>query len=321
MRYWLSVLSTAVCVSAHAASVQLPGDSLSAGQQAISFSTQYREWQSASEYLANATALDSDDLGKEKVRTEGQQWYYQLTYQYGITDTWSVGLKQGFGDSTWRNKQSDVYDENSDGQMDSAGAHDLSLLLGYALAPGVAASLTLDVPSANATQATPDSDTQEAETGGEASGVPQLHANVAANWRNEAGTRWYGAVFGGAGVETKVEEHDRTQPWYFGLQFGTATEWSVSHRLNYGLKLERAMPFSSYSAELNTEVRYGDQSRLTLESVYAWQVFRHIELKPFLRLSMTQLPVQKFKRGSTQERIESAGGTDSTVGVAVHWEI
>lgn len=303
---------TLVCTHATAIQINLPGDTLSAGSSHVLFENRFSEWQSSGDYLDNTTTLDADERNEYTVRGHGNRWEHLLTYQYGITDRWSLGIQQGYAESRWRHSIDDNANTASEGRFESAGETDSKLFVQQGLAEGVAMTYDLSIPSAGANQAQ-----SNGTQGDEGLGYTQAGIEIGANWLTELNTHWLGRARLDANTRQTVNGEAVSGPWCISVEFGSNLVLKDDQALVLTWHLMNGFPYTSYDKSLGRDVKYGDQNRFGFNSEYQWNLTSWMQVQGYLNLAMTQPAVQKFKMGGVQQRVEEAGGTYTTLGLAL----
>lgn len=304
-------------VSANTAAVQLnlPGDTLPAGSSHILFENEFSEWQSSGDYLDSTTSLDADDRNEYTVRGHGNRWQHSLTYLFGITDQWAIGMEQGYGESRWHQSIGDDGVGSGEGSFESAGETDSTIIVQQKVADGVALTYDLAPPTAGANQAQ-----SNGTQGDEGRGYTQLGAEVGANWLTELNTHWIGRARLDATTRETVDGEAVSGPWCIEVEFGSNLTLKDDQALVLTWRLMNGFPYTSHDATLGRDVNYGDQSQFGFNSEYQWNLTSWMQLQGYLNLAMTQPAVQKFKVGGVKQRIEEAGGTYTTLGLALKAE-
>ena len=315
----ITALSVSIGHSAQAGQVNLPGDMVSSGGHYIKLDNAYSEWQTSGEFITNSSALDEDDRQQYSVRDHGNRWQHSLTYFFGLTDNWNLGLEQGYAESRWHHSQEDDALNPTEGSFESAGETDLTLLLRYGLAKGASLNFDLSPPIAGANQARSNT-TDSGQQGDEGRGYTQLGTEVAANWITELGTHWLGSIRLDLTTRDKVNGEGVTGPWCAAFNFGSNISLTESQNLVFQWHLMRGFPYKSYNAALDKEISYGDQSRFGFNTEYQWDLTDSLQLQSYLKLAMTQPPVQKFSQAGAKQRVELTGGTYTTLGLALKAE-
>lgn len=315
----LTASSLALTPSVMAGQVNLPGDMVPSHGHYIKFNNAYSEWQSSGEFITNTSSLDDDDRDLYTVRGHGNQWRHSLTYLYGLSDQWNLGLEQGYGESRWHQSQEDIALNASEGSFESAGETDLRVLVNYRLAKGAALNFDLSPPTAGANQARSNTN-DSGQQGDEGRGYTTIGAQAAANWVTELGTHWVGSARLDMTTREKVNAEGVSGPWCLAVKFGSNINLTQRQNLVFQWHLMRGFTYKSYNAAMDKEIRYGDQSRFGLNTQHQWDLTDNLQLQSYLNLTMTQPPVQKFSEAGVKQRIELTGGTITTLGVALKAE-
>jgi hypothetical protein len=322
---FISILLFSFSSLVSAAGQNFLGDTLSEGQQFASTSFSMSDWYVAADYVndATVTGIDELDRGFSAANSKGYNFKTSLTYQYGISDNISVGLKYGYIYQKDESNIDGAQGASFEGDWVTEGGTDLTLLGKYRLEEGTSIDVFIDVPICSSSDAeglckaklaTLDNPTQVGLAGGQGKSFYRVGGAMSSNWITAMDTHWMGSVFASAAVSDKIDEEKVTAPITYGATFGAIMPIKQNHMWTGTLTLTRMLKYSSYSVQAQDEVKYSAQSSLVLKGEYLWDFMSKVQLRPFAEFGMVQLPTQAFYSDGIRRTIEYTSGSKITIG-------
>ena len=354
LRFSLPLILCALNGTASAAALDLPGDTLVKGQQFIGSETSISDWHYAAKFVSDTdtvsegekcrvdTTTDVEDIepctlddtarGIADGNNNGYDFGTSITYLYGVTSDIAVGVRYGY---QYEKDDSDI-DSGTDeapaaaglqGDIKNEGGTDVALMGMYRIVEGVALTVDLVLPICssdsasslcNSDRATPKNETSSGASGGQGNGYYQLSGELAANWLTELDTRWFGRVFSSVTLSDDVMGKKSSSPFIYGFGFGNAYSAFGNHQFLTEITLIRALEYSAYSDQVQSDVRYSKQSSLAIKTDYLWNWLPNVQIRPFVDFALVQQPSMRFETefaDTTESRgLEYTTGTHITFG-------
>ena len=324
-RLYLITALTFASAFSNAASLDYPGDMLSAGQNYVSTSVSASDWYHAADFVEDASISASEDSlrGFSDASNNGYGFTTHLTYMVGLTDDINVGIRYGYV----YDKEDAKIDSNSasgiEGELISEGGTDLSVLVKYKIFKGLSLDGEIELPICSSRDVSdlcqskhpvPQNASQAGSSGGQGNGFYRIKTGLSANWLTEMDTHWLGRVYVSATSADDVFGEKTSSPFVFGASFGGTFYIKPNHNWMAHLTVERKLEYVAYSDQVQTQVNYGKHSSLSFEADYLWDWTSSIQVKPFAVLSVIQRPTQKFAVDGQDRRLEYTPGTQATLG-------
>ncbi len=300
-----------------------PGDMLPAGQQEVSTHLSMTDRYAGGNYIDDASlaAIDNLDRGIVPARHKGYGFQTDVKYLMGISSDLNVGFQYGY-EYTKSNGGIDSDAGNEiEGEWVNEGGTDIRLLANVRMTELAIWENELQLPICSADSsvcknrvASADNSVQSGQSGGAAQGLLAYKAGLAANWLTEMDTRWLGRAYGSAALSEEVDGKKVSSPITFGASLGTVMPLAMHHQLVGTLAMDYMFDYSAYSAQIQQKVDYGKQSRVSFKLEYLWDVMNQLQLRPYMGVSITQLPSETFVIDGQRRRLEYTGGTQVTLG-------
>ncbi len=310
---------------ASATTLNFPGDTLAKGQQFFSSETGMSDWYHSGEYIGVATITEKENSqrGIVDARNSGYSFNTVMSYLYGLNDDISVGLSYGYRFEKEDSEIAGTQAPSLQGELQSEGGTDVTLLGVYRLLDGVAAKVSFVLPmcSASAVEsvctskpAKPKNTVSGGESGGQGDGFYQVNGEVSANWLSEDDERWFAHAFSSITLSDSAFGNKASSPFIYGFGIGHAYSVFDGHNLISRFKVTRGLKYESYSEQVQADVRYSDSASLELKTEYVWTWMPRVEVRPFVGLAIVQQPDEKFVSENVERGLEFTGGTHVTLG-------
>jgi len=304
----------------HSVAYNLPGDSLSAGQQYVASSFSVKDWYSSGSFVGNAQreAIDDTARGFSRAHHKGYAFSSDLTYLLGVTDTLTLGMRFGYEFDKDSTKIDATIGDQVESELVSEGGTDLTVLakLKRHAHSTWDLAVTLPICSAESVQdvctsrpAIPKTVDQSGEAGGQGKGYYGIKLGMSSNWIGLNDQHWVaGASIAGA-LADEVYGNKVSAPVTFAAQFGLYNTLMARHHWSLMVDVRKMLEYTAYSEALQTEVDFGEQSHLGLTAQYHWQPFNGVQIKPFAELATRELASEKFVSNDLERHIEYTTGT------------
>ena len=328
LRFSLSISVYLVSTLAFASPLNFPGDTLAKGQQFASSAMSMGDWHYSGDYIGVATVEEKENSQRGIVGTTNNGYSFStvLNYLYGFNEDISIGVRYGY---RFDKEDSDIEGTQApglQGELKSEGGTDVSLLGVYRLTDGVAVSVDVVLPMCSASAASsvcnsepskPKNTVSTGQSGGQGNGYYQVNGELAANWLSEDDERWFARLFSSITMSDQVFGNKASSPFVYGFGVGHAYSMGDGHNLISQFKLTRALQYSAYSEQVQSEVRYSEQSSLGFKPEYVWNWLPTVQLRPFVDVSIVQHPNMKFVSNDVDRSLEYTGGTYVTLGAQI----
>ena len=332
-RISIFVLSLLVSSFSYSAGQNFPGDTLSQGQHFASSSMSMSDWHYSAEFVGNAEFFDSEgDLIEDPARNyasannKGYDFVTRLTYMVGLTRDISIGLQYGYVYQKDEAKVDSLLGGDIEGDWKTEGGTDLTLMGKYRLDESTSADAFVQIPVCSSDAASdfcnsnlpvPENSQQVGSSGGQGNGFYRLGGGVSSNWITVMDTHWMGSLYGAATISDDVEGNKVSSPFTYGATFGGIFPIRQNHMWTGELKVERSMSYTSYSPQIQKEVKYGEHGSVQFKGEYLWDFMSQVQLRPFAIFAMVQQPTLRFERNGIAQRIEYTAGTKLTLGAEI----
>jgi hypothetical protein len=312
----------------NAAGQNFLGDTLSQGQQYASVTVSMSDWHSSGDYVNDATITGIDDSlrGFSDGNTKGYDFKTLLTYKYGLSRDFSMGIKYGY---IYQKDEMNIDSAESakyKGDWITEGGTDLTILAGYRLGESSSLDAFIDLPICSSEDlkglcqnklATLDNANQVGKAGGQGKGFYRFGGALSSNWITEMDTHWMGSIFASAAVSDNIDGQKVAAPFTYGASFGSVRPIKQNHMWTGTLTLTRMYDYVSYSTQAQAKVKYSQHSRLAFKGEYLWDFMPNMQLRPFAEFAMVQLPTQSFISEGQRRSIEFTSGTHVTLGAVI----
>ena len=249
----------------HGVAYNLPGDSLSAGQQYVASSFSVNDWYSSGSFVGNAQrdAIDDNARGFSRAHHKGYGFTSDLTYMLGITDSLTLGLRYGYGFDKGSTKIDDTIGDQVESELISEGATDLTVLAKIKRHAHSTwdVEVTLPICSAESVQdvctsrpAIPETVDQSGEAGGQGNGFYGIKLGISSNWVGVSDQHWLASASIEGALADEVYGHKVSSPVTFAAQFGIYSTLEARHHWSLMVDVRKMLEYSAYSEALQTEV-------------------------------------------------------------------
>jgi hypothetical protein len=295
---------------AMAAQYDLPGNVLNQGEHFLRANTELVQWHNTGDEIANADSPDAADRVSSRVRDDGEQMYLRITYALGMTPKWTLGAQLGQGQ-----RQTDTEINTAgggfSGRNESSGMEDIAFFSRVALGEGGAFTTRVDLPTAAATPAKTEWNTQAGQSGALGRGYAVLHLGLEANWVTELQTQYTGSLGLKLADSRQVDGLTYTEGNSLSLAFGRvfALEQNARFVLTTG--------YEHIFAHQEEGHKIGDGMSVYVSGEYKQQIYQQWFIMPYLNLSMTQPGIETFDLSGKARQVEYMGGTETQLGVSV----
>ncbi|MGR6871974.1 hypothetical protein ACU6U9_06615 [Pseudomonas sp. HK3] len=303
--------------------LNFPGDMLATGQQYASTKISMTDHYAGGNYIDDASlkGIENNDRDISDARGKGYGFITELTYMTGLNSDLNLGVRYAYAYEKSESSIDAEAGDNVEGDWVNEGGTELSLLGNMRINHLAIWENEIQLPICSSSSsvcktrlASPQNSKQTGRSGGQGQGFLALKTGIAANWETEMDTHWMGRAYTSAALSDKVNGEKVSAPISFGASFGSVMPLQLHHQIMGTLSVDYMLSYSAYSTQVQNEVDYGSQSRVSFTVEYLWDVMNQMQVRPFVDVAIVQQPTQTFTLNGQRSRLEYTAGTQVALG-------